>query len=246
MSRREMLETLDGPLRTHRADRRESRRRRRIASRCPTARSSASSPRRPTPFCGSCDRSRLTADGMWYLCLYAARGIDLRAALRRGATTDELAALITGPVARRATTAAPRIGSRSASGGRSSPSRTCARIRTSRCIRGADVSSDRLQSRALSPRAARRDLKRLVQEPDVAVVQFRRRHPGVSRDEQHAQRRTDGDQTLRERRPSHQRHHDIGHQQIDLVAVPIEDLARRDRRRRFRSRCNPAAAARRR
>jgi GTP 3',8-cyclase len=31
------------------------------------------------PFCRTCDRSRLTADGMWYLCLYAARGIDLRA-----------------------------------------------------------------------------------------------------------------------------------------------------------------------
>ena len=26
------------------------------------------------PFCSSCDRSRLTADGLWYLCLYAARG----------------------------------------------------------------------------------------------------------------------------------------------------------------------------
>ncbi len=47
------------------------------------------------PFCGSCDRSRLTADGLWYLCLYAARGVDLRAALRRGATTEELSALIT-------------------------------------------------------------------------------------------------------------------------------------------------------
>src|SRR5688572_229454 len=30
------------------------------------------------PFCKSCDRSRLTADGVWYLCLYASRGIDLR------------------------------------------------------------------------------------------------------------------------------------------------------------------------
>jgi cyclic pyranopterin phosphate synthase len=48
------------------------------------------------PFCGSCDRSRLTADGVWYLCLYAARGIDLRTALRRGATTDELLSLIAG------------------------------------------------------------------------------------------------------------------------------------------------------
>ena len=47
------------------------------------------------PFCSSCDRSRLTADGMWYLCLYATRGTDLRAALRAGASRDELAAIIT-------------------------------------------------------------------------------------------------------------------------------------------------------
>src|SRR6267143_5773321 len=30
------------------------------------------------PFCRTCDRSRVTADGTWFLCLYAARGIDLR------------------------------------------------------------------------------------------------------------------------------------------------------------------------
>jgi cyclic pyranopterin phosphate synthase len=48
------------------------------------------------PFCADCDRSRLTADGLWYLCLYATRGIDLRGPLRRGASTDELKALITG------------------------------------------------------------------------------------------------------------------------------------------------------
>lgn len=46
------------------------------------------------PFCKSCDRSRLTADGMWYLCLYASRGIDLRAALRGGAGARELEDLI--------------------------------------------------------------------------------------------------------------------------------------------------------
>jgi cyclic pyranopterin phosphate synthase len=46
------------------------------------------------PFCRSCDRSRLTADGMWYLCLYATRGTDLRAALRRGAPADELKTII--------------------------------------------------------------------------------------------------------------------------------------------------------
>ncbi len=46
------------------------------------------------PFCRSCDRSRLTADGMWYLCLYAARGVDLRGPLRAGASPAELTALI--------------------------------------------------------------------------------------------------------------------------------------------------------
>jgi cyclic pyranopterin phosphate synthase len=46
------------------------------------------------PFCQSCDRSRLTADGMWYLCLYASQGIDLRAPLRAGASAGDLAALI--------------------------------------------------------------------------------------------------------------------------------------------------------
>ena len=46
------------------------------------------------PFCASCDRSRLTADGMWYLCLYATRGTDLRRALRGGASPAELADLI--------------------------------------------------------------------------------------------------------------------------------------------------------
>jgi GTP 3',8-cyclase len=48
------------------------------------------------PFCRTCDRSRLTADGMWYLCLYATRGLDLRAPLRAGVSRDELMALITG------------------------------------------------------------------------------------------------------------------------------------------------------
>jgi len=46
------------------------------------------------PFCRSCDRSRLTADGTWFLCLYAARGTDLREPLRKGATDAELADLI--------------------------------------------------------------------------------------------------------------------------------------------------------
>jgi cyclic pyranopterin phosphate synthase len=48
------------------------------------------------PFCRTCDRSRLTADGMWYLCLYATRGLDLRAPLRAGMPIEELTALIGG------------------------------------------------------------------------------------------------------------------------------------------------------
>jgi cyclic pyranopterin phosphate synthase len=43
-----------------------------------------------SPFCGTCDRSRLTADGMWYLCLYAATGVDLRGPLRAGESQDDL------------------------------------------------------------------------------------------------------------------------------------------------------------
>jgi cyclic pyranopterin phosphate synthase len=46
------------------------------------------------PFCADCDRSRLTADGLWYLCLYAQHGTDLRRALRSGSAPEEIAALI--------------------------------------------------------------------------------------------------------------------------------------------------------
>jgi GTP 3',8-cyclase len=47
-----------------------------------------------TPFCRRCDRSRLTADGLWYLCLYAQSGIDLRKMLREGVKLEEIAARI--------------------------------------------------------------------------------------------------------------------------------------------------------
>ena len=46
------------------------------------------------PFCAACDRSRLTADGLWLLCLYARGGLDLRHPLREGATIEELSHLI--------------------------------------------------------------------------------------------------------------------------------------------------------
>src|SRR5262245_7185169 len=53
------------------------------------------------PFCRLCDRSRLTADGTWYLCLYAQRGVDLRTPLRDGASREELEGLIVQGWARR-------------------------------------------------------------------------------------------------------------------------------------------------
>jgi len=46
------------------------------------------------PFCSTCDRSRLTADGMWFLCLYATQGVDLRQSLRAGASRAEIKARI--------------------------------------------------------------------------------------------------------------------------------------------------------
>jgi cyclic pyranopterin phosphate synthase len=42
------------------------------------------------PFCGDCTRARLSADGKLYTCLFAVNGHDLRAALRGGASDEEL------------------------------------------------------------------------------------------------------------------------------------------------------------
>jgi len=44
------------------------------------------------PFCGACDRVRLTADGQLRNCLFAREESDLRSAMRAGATDDDLAA----------------------------------------------------------------------------------------------------------------------------------------------------------
>ena len=46
------------------------------------------------PFCRDCDRSRLTADGMWYRCLYATQGTDLRQVVRAGQPVEAIAAVI--------------------------------------------------------------------------------------------------------------------------------------------------------
>ncbi len=49
-------------------------------------------------FCGSCDRVRLTAEGMFRNCLFATRETDLRAVLRSGGSDDDLAAAIVADV----------------------------------------------------------------------------------------------------------------------------------------------------
>jgi cyclic pyranopterin phosphate synthase len=51
------------------------------------------------PFCGSCDRVRLTADGQVRNCLFARTESDLRTPLRAGASDHELADLWVSAVA---------------------------------------------------------------------------------------------------------------------------------------------------
>jgi GTP 3',8-cyclase len=51
------------------------------------------------PFCGACDRVRLTADGQVRNCLFAREESDLRSALRGGASDEEIAARWTVAVA---------------------------------------------------------------------------------------------------------------------------------------------------
>ena len=46
------------------------------------------------PFCGDCHRSRLSADGTVYTCLFATRGVDLRGPLRSGASDADLIGLL--------------------------------------------------------------------------------------------------------------------------------------------------------
>jgi cyclic pyranopterin phosphate synthase len=47
-----------------------------------------------SPFCGDCHRARLSADGTVYTCLFAARGTELRAPLRAGASDADLVGLL--------------------------------------------------------------------------------------------------------------------------------------------------------
>jgi len=46
------------------------------------------------PFCGRCDRVRLTADGRFRTCLFSIKETDLKTPLRSGASDEEIAALI--------------------------------------------------------------------------------------------------------------------------------------------------------
>jgi len=54
------------------------------------------------PFCGDCSRARLSSDGKFYTCLFAAEGTDLRAPLRGGASDEELLQMIRAVWERRA------------------------------------------------------------------------------------------------------------------------------------------------
>lgn len=53
------------------------------------------------PFCGTCDRIRLTADGQIRTCLFALREYDVRGALRSGAGDEEVARLVAAAVWRK-------------------------------------------------------------------------------------------------------------------------------------------------
>jgi cyclic pyranopterin phosphate synthase len=46
------------------------------------------------PFCGDCSRARLSADGHFYTCLFATRGVDLRPTLRDGWTDGQVRQLL--------------------------------------------------------------------------------------------------------------------------------------------------------
>ncbi len=46
------------------------------------------------PFCRDCDRARITADGVLFTCLYATDGLALRGPMRRGESSEAIAALV--------------------------------------------------------------------------------------------------------------------------------------------------------
>lgn len=53
------------------------------------------------PFCGDCDRMRLTADGQIRNCLFALEHVDLRTILRNGGTDEDIVAAVAGEIDRK-------------------------------------------------------------------------------------------------------------------------------------------------
>ncbi len=54
------------------------------------------------PFCGGCDRARLSSEGALYTCLFSGGGLDLKTSLRNGASDADIQALATRAWTRRA------------------------------------------------------------------------------------------------------------------------------------------------
>ena len=54
------------------------------------------------PFCGACTRARLSSDGVFYSCLFAQTGTDLRGPMRAGVDDEELGRIIRGTWSARA------------------------------------------------------------------------------------------------------------------------------------------------
>ena len=53
------------------------------------------------PFCGHCDRIRLTADGQVHTCLFALKEYDFRSVMRTGGSDDDIEALLRAAVLRK-------------------------------------------------------------------------------------------------------------------------------------------------
>jgi cyclic pyranopterin phosphate synthase len=133
------------------------------------------------PFCSSCDRSRLTADGMW-VPLPTPPAVIRAVPLRRGASADIAAIIRMGWHQRRSRRR--RTASRSATAARSCRSRRSGRTRTSRCTLagggrvgggarvgdGRDVGAPPASSALATPIASGRDEQRQGRAgPDVTV-----------------------------------------------------------------------------
>ena len=84
------------------------------------------------PYCGACNRMRLTADGKFHLCLLNDDELDVKRALRSGGGLPEVAAILTRAVGPQADRAPPR-GRRLDRGARDVPDRgLAAEVRAAR------------------------------------------------------------------------------------------------------------------